>query len=88
MQEVALPLAADAGLSAPSSANGTLRGHTFHYSRFETPLLPAARARKAKGGNEGEAVYQIGNLTASYFHAYFAANPAMAASLFLPQAAS
>ena len=90
MQEVALPLAADAGLSAPSSANGTLRGHTFHYSRFETPLQPVARAtraKKAKGGGEGEAVYQIGNLTASYFHAYFASNPALAASLFLPQSA-
>ena len=82
MQEVALPLTSEAELPVASSANGTLRGHTFHYSRFETPLQPHVRTRKAKGGGEGEAVYQTGNLTASYFHAYFASNPKAIASLF------
>ena len=60
---------------------GTLRGHAFHYSRCETPLQPALRATRAKGG-DGEPVYRLGNLTASYFHAYFASNPPAAAAIF------
>ena len=76
MQEVTLP-------QETGAAGSTLRGHTFHYSRFETPLQPFARTTRAKGG-AGEAVFRSGNLTASYFHAYFASNPAMTAALFLP----
>jgi len=60
---------------------GTLRGHAFHYSRCETPMAPALRATRAKGG-EGEAVYRRAHLTASYFHAYFASNPPAAAAIF------
>ena len=76
MQELLLP-------DSTGTAGSRLRGHTFHYSRFETPLQPFARTTRAKGG-EGEAVYRRGSLTASYFHAYFASNPAMTAALFLP----
>ncbi len=68
---------------------GSLRGHTFHYSTCDTPLAPAARTEAAPGRKlrgEGEALYRAGpadNLKASYFHAWFASNPAAAASLFL-----
>jgi len=62
---------------------GVLRGHTFHYSRLETALTPAATTLKHPSGAEGEAVYQHRSLTASYFHAYFASNPAAVAALFL-----
>ncbi len=68
---------------------GTLRGHTFHYSTCDTPLAPVARTEAAPGRKlrgEGEALYLAGpadNLKASYFHAWFASNPAAAASLFL-----
>ena len=64
----------------------SLRGHTFHYSRFETTLIPIAHTHKQRDGAQGEAVYQHGNLKASYFHAYFPSDPAMTASLFLTEA--
>ena len=63
--------------------HGLLRGHTFHYSRLETGLAPAAATVKHPSNAEGEAIYQHGSLTASYFHAYFASNPAATAALFL-----
>ncbi len=61
---------------------GTLRGHTFHYSRCETPLQPVRHAELARGG-AGEAVYRVGAVQASYFHAWFPSSPAAAASLFI-----
>lgn len=70
-------------------AGGILRGHTFHYSTCTTPLQPAARTEAAPGRKlrgEGEALYVTGSVKASYFHAWFASNPAAAAQLFLEQA--
>lgn len=63
----------------------TLRGHTFHWSRCETPLPPHARCTEVTGGvaGEGEPVYQRGALRASYFHAWFASAPALTARLSL-----
>jgi cobyrinic acid a,c-diamide synthase len=62
-----------------------LRGHTFHYSRCETALAPAARVTRPGGSNaagEGEALYVHGPVRASYFHAYFPSNPTLVARLF------
>jgi cobyrinic acid a,c-diamide synthase len=70
MQEVAL----DGGTP--------MRGHTFHYSKSETPLAPFARATRKQGASEGEAVYRLQNLTASYLHLYFPTSPAATAKLF------
>ncbi len=66
--------------------SGTLRGHTFHHSRCETPLQPARTTEPARG--TGEAVYQTGSLQASYFHAWFPSSPAAVASLFLTREAA
>ena len=72
---------------------GTLRGHAFHYSSCDTPLVPLARTQAAPGRKlrgAGEALYvggPRGNVKASYFHAWFASNPAAAAALFLGDAA-
>ncbi|WP_295990090.1 cobyrinate a,c-diamide synthase [Rugamonas sp.] len=66
-----------------TGAHGILRGHTFHYSRLETAVAPVAHTVKHPSGAEGEALYQTGSLTASYFHAYFPSNPAAVAALFL-----
>ena len=66
---------------------GTLRGHTFHYSKAETSLEPLAHARRQRPmGNktQGEAIYRRARLTASYVHFYFPSNPAAATALFLP----
>jgi len=69
-----------------TTADGILRGHTFHYSKLETAVTPLARTVKHPSGVEGEALYQVGSLTASYFHAYFPSNPAAVASLFMKRA--
>jgi len=71
------------GSQALTTIHGELRGHTFHYSTFDTPLTPAAHTRKHPAGASGEAFYRHGSLSASYFHAYFASNPAAVAALFL-----
>ena len=82
--------AADGGIEARLAALGTqvvelpegrFAGHTFHYSKSDTPLQPLVNARTAHG-REGEAVYRLDRLTASYVHFYFPSNPAAVASLF------
>jgi cobyrinic acid a,c-diamide synthase len=74
------------GPQALLTSQGDLRGHTFHYSRFDTSLVPFAHTVKHGSNAPGEAVYRDGNLCASYFHAYFASNPAATAALFLASA--
>ena len=59
---------------------GKLSGHTFHYSKSESPLGPLARARTADG-RDGEAIYRLNRLTASYVHFYFPSNPEAVAAL-------
>ncbi|MFN3861594.1 MAG: cobyrinate a,c-diamide synthase [Roseateles sp.] len=64
----------------------TLRGHSFHWSRFDTPLQPWQHTQPARGiaAGAGEPVYRLGALRASWFHPWFASAPALAAQLFLP----
>ena len=69
------------GSQALTTEHGILRGHTFHYSRLESPLAPAAHTVKHPSGVQGEAVYRQGSLTASYFHAYFPSCPAAVAAM-------
>ena len=76
------PRLAALGLQVAALPEGDLAGHTFHYSKSDTPLEPLARARRPDGG-EGEAIYRVGRLTASYVHFYFPSNPEAAARLFL-----
>jgi cobyrinic acid a,c-diamide synthase len=62
-----------------------LRGHTFHYSTCVTPLQACARTSRpgdqaVAGG--GEALYVLGPVRASYFHAWFASSPMAVAGLF------
>ena len=71
LQRVALP-------------QGTLRGHTFHYSKMTTELAPVARGVCPNGNQTAEAVYQQRRLTASYIHFYFSSNPPAVAQLLLP----
>jgi len=74
------------GAQALDTPDGTLRGHTFHYSRLETPVAPLRHTVRNTSGTQGEAVYEVGSLTASYFHGYFASNPQAVASLFTRKA--
>lgn len=70
------------GPQAWHTNDGELRGHAFHYSRLESSAVPAARTVKHPTGEAGEAIYRIGSLTASYFHAYFPSCPRAVAALF------
>jgi cobyrinic acid a,c-diamide synthase len=69
---------------------GTLRGHTFHYSRCETSLRPAGYARRPGDAktDSGEPFFRRGAVAASYFHAWFPSSPSAVASLLLPQEAA
>ncbi|WP_025916271.1 cobyrinate a,c-diamide synthase [Herminiimonas sp. CN] len=73
------------GSQGVATVHGQLRGHTFHYSKLESTVAPTAHALKHPSGDAGEAVYRVGALTASYFHAYFPSCPAAVAALFLGQ---
>jgi cobyrinic acid a,c-diamide synthase len=63
------------GPQAWDTGEGILRGHTFHYSTFETTLKGIGRTVTHPAGKVGEAIYRTGSLTASYFHAYFPSCP-------------
>ncbi|MFP3873058.1 MAG: cobyrinate a,c-diamide synthase [Thiohalophilus sp.] len=75
---------ANLGMHAVELPEGTLRGHTFHYSAMESPLTPVAWSEGQRAGRRGEPVYREGNLVASYFHFYFPSNPHAVAKLFAP----
>lgn len=75
------PRLAGLGAHAMPTEQGPVRGHSFHYSRLETAALAQAHTVKTSNGAQGEAVYRIGSLTASYFHAYFPSNPPAVAAL-------
>lgn len=70
------------GMQQLDTRAGTMRGHTFHYSRLDTPLSPAATAGRPDGGAQGEAVYRAGPIVASYMHMYWPSAPLAAAALF------
>ena len=72
------------GYQSAPMPGGVLRGHTFHHSQIETPLAPIAFGERLYNTTEGEAIFRLGQLTASYLHCYFPSNPAAAAQLFLP----
>jgi len=76
------PRLAGLGAHAMPTAEGPVRGHSFHYSRLETPVPAQTHTVKTGTGAQGEAVYRLGSLTASYFHAYFPSNPPAIAALF------
>lgn len=73
-------------LQLPGHDQAALRGHSFHWSRFETPLPASAHTEPALGiaAGAGEPVYERGSLRASWFHPWFASSPRAAARLFLP----
>ena len=72
-------------LSLATPGGVALRGHSFHWSRFETALAPVMHTEPACAAatGAGEPVYQHGSLRASWFHPWFASSPQAAARLFL-----
>ena len=74
------PRLAALGTQFAEFPEGRLAGHTFHYSRTETPHSPALHAGSAQGAT-GEAIYRLQRLTASYVHLYFPSNPTAVSAL-------
>jgi cobyrinic acid a,c-diamide synthase len=84
--EVAMqPRLAALGPQRWDTAQGELRGHTFHFSLTTSPLAPVAQTVPGSPFGRPEAVYGQGPVRASYFHAWFPSNPEAAAHLFLPE---
>ena len=71
------------GYQTAPMPEGALRAHTFHYSQISMRLAPAALGERLFNTSAGEAIYQVGRLTATYLHCYFPSNPVAAARLFL-----
>ncbi|MDO4905035.1 MAG: cobyrinate a,c-diamide synthase [Lautropia sp.] len=86
MQQLVWPVQrGSAAFEECGAGHRVLRGHTFHYSRIDTPLVPVARSSRpneAVTADKGEAVYRYRRLHASYFHAWFASAPAVVSALF------
>lgn len=72
------------GMHGVELPEGSLRGHTYHYSKLESALQPIAVSEGARAGRRGEPVYRQGRLNASYLHLYFPSNPMATAQLFAP----
>lgn len=70
------------GMQGVEINNGNLTAHTFHHSSMTTSLPAVTHGVRKRGKNPGEAVYQTGQLTASYLHLYFSSNPETIAALF------
>ncbi|WP_296056736.1 cobyrinate a,c-diamide synthase [uncultured Amphritea sp.] len=72
MQSVALP-------------EGSLRGHTYHHSSFETDEVADYQGVCPNYARTSEAVYRKGNLYASYIHHYFPSAVDACTALFKPE---
>jgi cobyrinic acid a,c-diamide synthase len=78
------PRLAGLGMQQMDTPWGPLRGHTFHYSRLDTPMVEAGRSHRpgqAPHPDRGEALYRHGSVHASYFHAWFPSQPRAVAAL-------
>ena len=64
---------------------GTLRGHTYHHSSFETDEVATYRGLCPNYARTSEAVYRKGNFYASYIHHYFPSAPDACIALFSPE---
>ena len=69
--------------AVPGLPHLPLRGHSFHWSQFETTAVPAWHTEAAsRSPARGEPVFERGSLRASWFHPWFASSPRATAWLF------
>ncbi len=61
------------GLQEVEIQNQQARGHSFHHSSITTSLKPICYSNK-QDGSQGEAIYKVKNVLASYMHFYFPLN--------------
>ena len=75
------------GLHSAELPEGSVRGHTFHHARIETPLAPVALTQAQRHHGRPEGIFRAGpggRLHASFLHLYFPSNPQAIARLFHP----
>lgn len=72
------------GYQSAPLPGGVLRSHAFHHSLIDTPLVAAASGERLYNTSQGERIFQLERLTATYLHCYFPSHPSAAARLFLP----
>lgn len=75
------------GLHRAELPEGSVRGHTFHHARIETPLAPIALTQAQRHHGKPEDIYRSGpggRMHASFLHLYFPSNPQAVARLFTP----
>ncbi len=78
------------GLQTMRWPEGELRGHTFHHSEMlladgadpDDALEPIACGVAQRARVKGEALFQVGSIRCSYFHAYFPSNTEAVARFF------
>lgn len=70
------------GMQTLPLPEGDIRGHAHHRSRSADTPEPVAYGKRQRHAAPGEAIYQVGSLTASYLHLYFPSNPQAVAKLF------
>jgi len=79
------------GLQTMRWPEGELRGHTFHHSEMllgdgvdpDDALEPIACGVAQRVRVKGEALFQVGSIRCSYFHAYFPSNTEAVAVIFV-----
>ncbi|PWT94689.1 MAG: cobyrinate a,c-diamide synthase [Candidatus Melainabacteria bacterium] len=76
------PRLASLGYQSAELPNGTLRGHTFHYSSIDVNLEPICFGKRLYDASPGEPIYRSKGLFASYLHLYFPSNPTAIAPVF------
>lgn len=70
------------GMQVLDTPLGTLTGHTYHYSRMVTPMVPVGHTSRPGSDTPGEPVYRAGAIVATYLHGYWPSNPALCTALF------
>jgi cobyrinic acid a,c-diamide synthase len=70
------------GYQSAELPGGVVRGHTFHYSDVAVDLKPVNYGSRSYDSAQGEPIYRIDGLLASYLHFYFPSNPLVVANLF------
>ena len=73
------------GMQQIGTPHGIMTGHTFHYSRLDTPLIPVGHTRRALSDDQGERIFRHGPIFATYMHGYWPSNPELTAALFRAQ---
>lgn len=72
------------GMQTVPLPEGDVRAHAHHRSRSSDTPEPIAHGRRQRHPAPGEAIYRVGNLTATYLHLFFPSNPQAIVDLFKP----